>query len=268
MELPQLSSDQLDHWLNEQATPWGRIRYRVVQHNLRYHLRYSLNEYPMRILDAGGGNGRDSLPFAAEGHEVTLVDSSNEMLAQARSTAQEQGLQDRFQTIHADIRDLPRLFPSPTFDLVLCHNVIQYTADPIACLSKVIAPLTLGGRLSLISLNRYSEAYHAAFLRNDLEEALAKLDARSLPSTLFSTDMKVYGSDEIINLLPQVGLSLEGQYGVRCLFDYWGDNAKKSDPETYDKLEKLEIALSSRFPYKLLARAFHLIARNDGLAEE
>ncbi|HEX7588285.1 MAG TPA: methyltransferase domain-containing protein, partial [Anaerolineae bacterium] len=43
----------------------------------------------LRFLDASGGNGLASIPFAAQGHHVTLLDYSTEMLAEARRNAEE-----------------------------------------------------------------------------------------------------------------------------------------------------------------------------------
>ena len=62
----------VERWLAEQHMPWSRIKYAVTQANLRRHLGAG----PLRILDAGGGNGLESLALAAGGHHVTLVDYS------------------------------------------------------------------------------------------------------------------------------------------------------------------------------------------------
>jgi S-adenosylmethionine-dependent methyltransferase len=43
-----------------QNAPWGRLRYSVVMANLKRHLP----ERPLRILDAGGGNGLDTVLLA------------------------------------------------------------------------------------------------------------------------------------------------------------------------------------------------------------
>ena len=50
-------------------------------------------------------------------------------------------------------------------------------------------------------------------------------------------------------------------YGIRCMFDYWGDNVRKSAPETIEQLRRLEFALTDRHPYKLLARYFQIVGR-------
>jgi S-adenosylmethionine-dependent methyltransferase len=64
-------------WKQEMNFPWGKLKYKLVQANLARHL----GQNQLRILDAGGGNGLDSIPLAAQGHIVDIVDYSQEMLA-------------------------------------------------------------------------------------------------------------------------------------------------------------------------------------------
>jgi 2-polyprenyl-3-methyl-5-hydroxy-6-metoxy-1,4-benzoquinol methylase len=42
---------------------------------------------PARIVDVGGGAGQQSIPLAGSGHEVTILDTSAEMLEEAASRA-------------------------------------------------------------------------------------------------------------------------------------------------------------------------------------
>lgn len=122
----------------------------------------------MHILDAGGGNGAEALAFAQAGHAVTLVDSSAAMLAEARSAAAALDLSGRLLTIEHDLQVLTERFPPASFDLVLCHNVLQYIPAVERLLDGLLAVLRPGGVLSLVSVNRHSVPYQAAFLHRDL----------------------------------------------------------------------------------------------------
>jgi ubiquinone/menaquinone biosynthesis C-methylase UbiE len=73
-----------------------------------------------RILDAGGGSGRFSLPLAAKGYEVVHLDLSPEMLAQARLAAEASGL-ETITFVEGAVADLSR-FDDDGFDLVLCFD--------------------------------------------------------------------------------------------------------------------------------------------------
>jgi SAM-dependent methyltransferase len=73
-------------------------------------------EQHMRILDAGAGTGRFSIPLARLGHQVVHLDISPGMLDCARRDAQ--GL-DTIAFVQGSVDDLSR-FPDGNFDLVLC----------------------------------------------------------------------------------------------------------------------------------------------------
>jgi S-adenosylmethionine-dependent methyltransferase len=247
----------LSQWIAEQNQPWGRLKYQLAQANLARHIAAE----PLQILDAGGGNGLDALALAAQGHSVDLVDYSSEMLAQAEQQANENSVSDRLRIHQADVRDIVRLFSPSHFDLVVCHNVLQYIEDVAALLTELAVVLKPGGLLSLISINRYSMAYHAAFLRDDLAEALTQLDARTMQAHTFDAVLANYSPDEMCAMLQDNGWQVEADYGLRCMSDYWGDNERKADPAIFARLERLEYALTDRYPYKLLARYFQIIAR-------
>jgi len=113
-------SSHLDDWRAWQESPWGRIRYRVVAETLGRTCA-SLGEAQLRVLDVGGGDGGDAAPLADAGHDVTVLDQSEALLDLARSRA-------TVRTVRADLEELPGLGLG-RFDLVLCHNVVQYRPD-------------------------------------------------------------------------------------------------------------------------------------------
>jgi S-adenosylmethionine-dependent methyltransferase len=254
---PNTFDKALSQWITEQNQPWGRLKYQLAQANLAKHI----GDEPLQILDAGGGNGLDALALAAQGHSVDLVDYSSEMLAQAEQQANENSVSDRLRIHQADVRDVVGLFPPSHFDFVVCHNVLQYIEDVTALLTGLAVVLKPSGLLSLISINRYSMAYHAAFLRDDLTEAFTHLDARTMQAHTFDAVLTNYSPDEICAMLQGNGWQVEADYGLRCMSDYWGDNERKADPAIFARLERLEYALTDRYPYKLLARYFQIIAR-------
>jgi S-adenosylmethionine-dependent methyltransferase len=254
---PATFDNHIEQWITEQAMPWGVLRYKQTQANLAKHLGTGL----LRVLDAGGGNGLDSLPLAQQGHFVEIVDYSEQMLGDAVRRAAQADVGDRIAVHQANVQDIGSLFPDSYFDAVLCHNVLQYVESVPALLRTLSQALKAEGLLSLISINRYSQSYHAAFLRGDLAEALAQVDGRQQKAHTFDTLMTNYSVEEISEMLHDAGFQIEQDYGLRCLFDYWGDNERKSDPAIFEQLERLEFALMDRYPYKLLARYYHVIAR-------
>lgn len=247
----------MPQWIKEQYQPWGRLKYKMAQANLAKYL----SERPLAVLDAGGGNGYGSIPLAQLGHHVDIVDFSTEMLALAHAKAIETNTAERVATHQAELGDICGLFEADRFDLVLCHNVLSYIDDVPTLLRDLTTLLKVGGLISIIGINRYSIPYHAAFLRGDLEDARAKIDAREFRANIFDATVTCYSAEEIAVLLKGAGCHIEHHYGIRCICDYWGDNERKADREVFAQIEALEFALADKHPYKLLARSFHVIAR-------
>ena len=252
----------LSKWKADQSMPWNRFGYELVEHNLKKHI--PVNSPPLRILDAGGGNGLDSLALARMNHQIDLVDISQQMLNDARSNAALAGVTDRLHTHAMDIFSIDKEFPANEFDIVLCHNVIQFVDEVNPLIETLLQVIKPGGFLSLITTNQYSLPYHAAFLEQDLDKAFALLDASDQYNSIFEVDVHEYRPDEVIEWLTAKGLSLERHYGIRCLYNYWGTNELKEDSAVYGKLKKLEMEFTDREPYKQTARQFQLIARKPG----
>lgn len=251
---------QIERWRREEDLPWYRIKRRQVQVNLARHLVGN----SLRILDAGGGNGLDSLPLAEQGHRVVIVDYSQAMLADALARAEAAGLGDRVELKQADVAQIGDLFAGESFDAVLCHNVIQYLPsrkDQSALVSGLARLLKPQGGLSLVSLNRLSTVYAELFLRGDPAAAVQQIDTDTVQGIMFNAPMLVHSAQEACDMLEAAGLEIAADYGLLCVTPYWGDNAAKHDPAVYEQLEALELALSDKRPYNSLARHYQVIAR-------
>ena len=86
---------------------------------LREFERYLPTRKPLRILDVGTGTGFFACILAAEGHEVTGVDLTQEMVSRAEAFAQSAGVSAKFLVMDAEAPD----FPSESFDAVVTRNL-------------------------------------------------------------------------------------------------------------------------------------------------
>lgn len=250
-------------WQDWQAAPWGRLRYRVAAANLERHV----GQRPLHILDLGGGNGRDAVPLAKQGHTVTVLDFSAEMLVNGRLLAESEGVSVTFQ--EGDVRYLTDDFGEASFEVVLCHNVLQYVGEGItAVLQAIHHVLKPGGLLSLIITNPHAELYAQALRDYNLQAALSSLDNPTHYVATFDTTIARYTDDALKEMLQTAEFTLLHQYGIRALCDFIADNDIKYDPDFYANLETLELALSDREPYKFLARFYHFIAQKTAISTE
>ncbi len=246
----------METWKREMAMPWQQVRLKVEISNLFRHVGQS----GLKILDAGGGNGYASIPFAQNGCQVVVADYSKAMITDGEKLMSELGLDKCVTFVEVRLEDLSNAIRTQDFDVVLCHNVLQYVESVPVVLRSILRPLKSQGTISIVCLNRYSIAYHQAFFRGDLQAAKTAIGATET-NTIFDSVARALAVDEIVPMLEAENCIIEADYGVRCMMDYWGDNERKSEPNTLAQLEELEFALSGEYPYKLLARFFQVIAR-------
>ncbi len=120
----------------------GAIRLAVLQADLAE----ALPERKLRVLDVGAGLGHMSLWLAQRGHDVTLAEPAEPMLIGARQRFAEAGQSAAF--IQAPWQELLGQLQQP-YDLVLCHAVLEWLAEPAAILPVLHQLTETNGWLSL-----------------------------------------------------------------------------------------------------------------------
>lgn len=255
-----------DEWAAWQASPWGRLRYRLVAHTLA--LAIAPLGPQCRILDVGGADGRDSVPLAQQGHHVTILDHSEPLLQRARAAADAARATDCVRTVRGDIGRLADLSflagddgPANDFDVVICHNVLQYLPDVPAHVRRMVALVRFGGLLSVLAPNPAMDVLALAVRGTDPAGALARLDAPSVPSVTFGHQMRRLASSEVEATLMSCGATVTDRFGIRCVMDLIADEDLKSDPDFVSDLERLELGLCGREPYWRTARFWQLVAQ-------
>jgi arsenite methyltransferase len=102
-----------------------------------------------RVADLGCGAGTDSLVAAQmvgpEG-SVTGIDMTPEMLAKARSAAEEAGI-GNVEFVEGEIEQLP--FADASIDVVISNGVIDLVPDKDAVFAEIFRVLRPGGRMQI-----------------------------------------------------------------------------------------------------------------------
>ncbi|MFE7358155.1 class I SAM-dependent methyltransferase [Streptomyces sp. NPDC057543] len=246
-------------WQEWQDAPWGRLRYSIAEANLLRHLG-AVGGESLRILDLAGGDGGDAIRLAARGHRVTIVDYAPAMLAAATERAVAGGVTELINCVEADATDLPRDLANGEFDVVLCHNLLQYMDDVPGTLASALSPLKAGGLISVMAINRHSAPLNIAVREMDPSAALAALDTDQARTQMFNSALTLHTAEEIIRTLRELGCRDIAHYGIRSFCDYITDDARKHEPDFYAALERLELATTARPPYMHTARGFQLTA--------
>lgn len=211
---------------------------------------------PLRVLDAGGGLGQVSQRLAALGHHVVLTEPAAPMLERAKCLFGEAGIDtSHVEFIQASIQQLPDVLSEQQFDVVVCHAVLEWLADPLATLGQLLQWLRPGGFLSLAFYNRESIVWKN-LLKGNINKARASRLAGEAGSL---TPLNPQSAPEVLAWLQQNGLDVVQVTGIRCLHDYLYPGVK-IEPDT---LLSLERDLGRQEPYKWLGRYIHVIARKN-----
>ncbi|MCH6163362.1 class I SAM-dependent methyltransferase [Streptomyces marispadix] len=253
----------LESWRAWQDAPWGRLRYATAEFNLARRLA-PLGEGPLRVLDLAGADGGDAVRLLRRGHHVTIVDFSPGMLAAARERARRDGTDAGLDTVEADVLDLPEPVTSTRYDLVLCHNLLQYLDAPAPAVRSAVSLARRGGVVSVMALNRHATPLGLAVRSLDPAAALDALDRRRSHGVTFDAELTLHTAEEIARLLTAAGCAALEHCGIHNVNDHITDDGRKHDPEFYAALEALELAMTDRHPYPHTAKIFQLLATAGG----
>ena len=242
------------------ATPEGRLRTDLAFANLEDFLPRLQVEKSLCALDVGCGTGATAIRIARLGMHVTLLDSSPAMLDVAKRTAQEAGVTDKVVLQHGDATRLTNLFHPASFDVILCHNVLEYLDEPIAVLRGAARALRDSSAiLSVLVRNRAGEVFKAAIQAGDLAAAENNLTAEWGQESLYGGRVRLFTSDSLQAMLKAVSLAVVAERGVRVLADYLPSRISRG--AEYERVFALERKLSSRPEYAGVARYIQCFAR-------
>ena len=107
----------------------GEIRLAVLRHDIFGWVKswQQTHNRPLRVLDVGAGLAQISIELAKDGHDVTINDISANMLEIAKQNAGEAAQNITWHTCPYQQLD-DKL--TGKYDLILCHAVLEWLAEP------------------------------------------------------------------------------------------------------------------------------------------
>jgi S-adenosylmethionine-dependent methyltransferase len=206
------------------------------------------------IVDVGGGTGGLAVPFAALGHNVTVVDPSPDALAAAQRRAAEAGA--RLTAVQGDAANLDGVVGVKAADLVICHNVLEYVDSPADAMTAIAAVLRPSATVSVLAANTVAAVLHRA-LAGRFTEARQLLEGAQAdgPPRRFTLQA-------LIALVEGAGLRAGEAHGLRifsglipgALLD--GDAGGAGGTEA---LRALEAAAAATPPLRDIAAQLHVL---------
>ena len=247
-------------------TPEGRLRSDLTFANLREFLSAHPKD-SMCALDLGGGTGATAVRLAGLGMHVTLLDSSEEMLEMAKRAARDAGVAEQIALQYGDAVQLANLVHAGSFDVILCHNILEYVDDPDAVLRGAARALRDSSAvLSVLVRNQAGEVLKAAIQAGDLAAAENSLTAEWGQDSLHGGRVRLFRSDTLQAMLKAASLAMIAEQGVRVIADYLPLRVSRS--VEYDRIFELERKLGSRTEFAAAARYKQCFAHRAGLAME
>lgn len=245
---------------NIYGTTKGKIRQAVLWQDLT-SLLAQLPQRPLRILDAGGGEGHMACQLAALGHNVLLCDLSGEMIQRASLLAEQKGVSQNMQFIQSSAQQIGQHVQQPV-DLILFHAVLEWIAEPQIALQALYDCLSPSGALSLMFFNAKGLLMRNVVLGNFqlVEPEVRRRRKRSLSPQYPHDPQQVY------TWLEQTGLYISGKTGVRVFHDYLQN--RQLQTEKFKALLALEQHYCRHEPYVSLGRYIHVMAHKPNLKDE
>ncbi len=218
--------------------PWGKIQYEITFAQL-VHLKNK------KILDFGSGFGLVS-QFLGENNEVVAIEPEKEMLfAYPNHT---------YKKILGSLEQVEK-FESESFDIVLCHNVLEYIEENnrenyLAELKRV---LKQDGKLSIIKHNQVGKIMQAVVFSNDVDQALELLKGNEFRSVSFNSGT-TYTIDKLLEMSK---MKLENYQAIRTFYSLQMNEVKTKD-NWLEKMTEMELAVCDLYPYKDISFLQHI----------
>ncbi|SMF41421.1 S-adenosylmethionine-dependent methyltransferase [Alteromonadaceae bacterium Bs31] len=233
----------------------GQIRLGVLERDFREHIPHFLADSSgLTIADIGAGQAQFSHLLAQYGASVVLNDISEQMLQLAKDNF----VQDeaRLKIIQCPLQMLSSTLSEAKFDLVLCHAVIEWMAQPFTLFKYLRELLKPGAYLSFTFYNMNGLEYKNLLRTN------YKFDADNFRSFRGSlTPWHPQKPEVMLEHLEAHGFKTLVKSGIRVFHDYILDpEQRKREPE---QVFAKELEYSQKEPFWQLARYIHYLCRYE-----
>lgn len=224
--------------------PWSKIFYKIVENQLN-------NIKGLRVLDFGNGFGILSNSLAKD-NEVIGIEPNIEMI--------ENRLQDnKYLQITGGIDKLREL-DSNSFDVIICHNVLEYALERIDIINEFYRILKDEGFISIIKHNYNGKIMQKVVFENNVDDALSILNGGDSIAQSFG---KVNYYDNLDVLKWKDGFIIDKTYGIRTFWALQQNNDIKYELSWQNKMLEAELAVSEIDDFIKISFYNHLIIKKS-----
>lgn len=219
-------------YLKNIQQPWGQIYYDI--------LFEQFNDIKgKRVLDFGSGFGLVANHLAKE-NQVLAVEPNEEMVSLR--------VQDHpYQQCVGSLDQLASL-EDASFEVILCHNVLEYVENRKAVLKEFTRLLKPGGLLSIVKHNEVGRVLQTVVFENNPQKALELLAGQDLETH----SMGLAKAYDLVAAVEDLAIEVKDYQGIRVFYGLQ-DNRFKDQEGWLESMLKMELAVCQESPYRDMA---------------
>lgn len=200
-----------------------------------------------KMLDFGSGNGVTA-SFYAKDNEVIAIEPSEEILVN-------RVCDNDYKQITGSTKELKQ-FGNESFDVILCHNVLEYAEDRECIVNEFYRLLKPNGLLSVVKHNRTGRVMQMVVLLNNFENANSLLDGKDGNAQKYGT-IHYYENTDLTKWCKD--FSVSKVYGVRTFWDLQTNQEIQNDADWQKKMLQIEMRVQDIDEYKNIAFFNHIL---------
>ncbi len=228
--------------IEDNIAPWELLQKKMIWEQLKF-------VHDKRVLDFGSGNGITANHFAIE-NEVVAIEPDEKML-------QNRFKENDYIQITGDIKELKK-FEDESFDVILCHNVLEYADEREEIIKEFSRILKNNGYLSISKHNKAGRVMQMVVLLNNFEHANELLEGKNGHAQQFGT-INYYQDTEILKWSDK--FKIERILGIRTFWDLQQNQDIHRDKTWQDNILEVELKVSELKEYIAIASFHHVILR-------
>ena len=227
--------------IEDNITPWELLQKKMTWEQLSFIKN-------KKVLDFGSGNGLTASHFAAD-NEVIAIEPDEKML-QARFT------ENKYTQVIGGLNELKN-YEHKSFDVVLCHNVLEYAKKREEIIKKFSRILKKNGILSILKHNRAGRIMQMVVLLNNFEHANELLAGKNGNAQRFGT-IDYYNDTDILKWSGNT-FDIEKILGMRTFWCLQQNQDIQKNQSWQEKMLDIEKKVSNLEEYKAIAFFHHVI---------
>ena len=205
----------------------------------------------LKILDFGSGAGITA-NYLAKNNEVIAIEPREECI-------KEREQENNYMHIHGNFEKLKE-FNNGSFDLIVCHNVLEYAEENderVIILNEFSRLLKRGGILSVEKNNGAGRIFSFAVFQYDIDKAIDLLEGNIMQGPFGR--VVLYDSEDLVKW--GNNLKIEKILSNRTFYGLQQNDEIKHEPDWINKMFEIEMKTADMEPYKSIALFHHVFLR-------